>query len=39
MVNNIPVEAENPLDIINSKPDTKSNELILTPIRLPKNKK
>lgn len=35
----IPVIAEKPLDIINSKPDTKSNELILTPIRLPKNKK
>ena len=36
---NIPVEAENPLDIINSKPDTKSNELVLNPIRLPKNKR
>ena len=36
---NIPVEAENPLDIINSKPDTKSNELVLQPIKLPKNKR
>ena len=36
---NIPVEAEKPLDIINSKPDTKSNELVLNPIRLPKNKR
>lgn len=36
---NIPVEAEKPLDIINSKPDTKSNELVLTPIKLPKNKR
>lgn len=36
---NMAIEAEKPLDIIDSKPETKNNELILTPIRLPKNKK
>lgn len=36
---NIPVQVEKPLDIINSKPETKNDELILKPIRLPKNKK
>lgn len=35
---NMAIEAEKPLDIIDAKPETKSNELVLSPIKLPKNK-